>query len=158
MPPIVANLLKVTRGCRVPACGRGVGHPSLPSIRWVAIKVESGGVVNATGAWDQLEQTQRLVLTPELRQAIAILQLGTVDLAQYVENEMLENPLLEQNDEEPAIPGPRRATPGLTGSPTCLRASSPTTAIRSRRRWVRGRMNATVGIDMWPRFPASAST
>jgi RNA polymerase sigma-54 factor len=48
-----------------------------------------------------LEQTQRLVLTPELRQAIAILQLGTVDLAQYVENEMLENPLLEQNDEEP---------------------------------------------------------
>ncbi len=47
-----------------------------------------------------LEQTQRPVLTPELRQAIAILQLGTVDLAQYVDNEMLENPLLEQNDEE----------------------------------------------------------
>jgi len=46
-----------------------------------------------------LEQTQRPVLTPELRQAIAILQLGTVDLAQYVDNEMLENPLLEQNDE-----------------------------------------------------------
>ena len=47
-----------------------------------------------------LEQTQRPVLTPELRQAIAILQLGTVDLVQYVDNEMLENPLLEQNDEE----------------------------------------------------------
>jgi RNA polymerase sigma-54 factor len=47
-----------------------------------------------------LEQTQRLVLTPELRQAIAILQMGTVDLTQYVDNEMLENPLLEQNDEE----------------------------------------------------------
>jgi RNA polymerase sigma-54 factor len=47
-----------------------------------------------------LEQTQRPVLTPELRQAIAILQLGTVDLVQYVDNEMLENPLLETNDEE----------------------------------------------------------
>jgi RNA polymerase sigma-54 factor len=47
-----------------------------------------------------LEQSQRPVLTPELRQAIAILQLATVDLVQYVDSEMLENPLLEQNDEE----------------------------------------------------------
>lgn len=47
-----------------------------------------------------LEQTQRLVLTPELRQAIAILQLGTADLVEYVENEMSDNPLLEQQDEE----------------------------------------------------------
>jgi RNA polymerase sigma-54 factor len=53
-----------------------------------------------------LEQTQRPVLTPELRQAIAILQLGTADLAQYVENEMLENPLLERDDEEPADSSP----------------------------------------------------
>jgi RNA polymerase sigma-54 factor len=56
-----------------------------------------------------LEQTQRLVLTPELRQAIAILQLGTVDLAQYVENEMLENPLLEQNDEESGDSSPEES-------------------------------------------------
>lgn len=47
-----------------------------------------------------LEQTQKLLLTPELRQAIAILQLGTADLAQYVENEVLENPLLEMQDDE----------------------------------------------------------
>jgi RNA polymerase sigma-54 factor len=53
-----------------------------------------------------LEQTHRQVLTPELRQAIAILQLGTVDLAQYVDNEILENPLLEQNDEESGDSGP----------------------------------------------------
>jgi RNA polymerase sigma-54 factor len=56
-----------------------------------------------------LEQTQRLVLTPELRQAIAILQLGTVDLAQYVDNEMLENPLLEQNDEESGDSSPEES-------------------------------------------------
>lgn len=53
-----------------------------------------------------LEQTQRPVLTPELRQAIAILQLGTADLAQYVENEMLENPLLERDDEASADSSP----------------------------------------------------
>ena len=53
-----------------------------------------------------LEQTQRLVLTPELRQAIAILQLGTAELAQYVENEMSENPLLEQSDEGSAESSP----------------------------------------------------
>ncbi len=49
-----------------------------------------------------LEQTQKLALTPELRQAIAILQLGTAELAQYVENEVLENPLLETQDNETA--------------------------------------------------------
>jgi len=47
-----------------------------------------------------LEQTQKLALTPELRQAIAILQLGTTELAQYVENEVLENPLLETQEIE----------------------------------------------------------
>ncbi len=56
-----------------------------------------------------LVQTQRPVLTPELRQAIAILQLGTVDLAQYVDNEILENPLLEQNDEESGDSGPEES-------------------------------------------------
>jgi RNA polymerase sigma-54 factor len=49
-----------------------------------------------------MEQTQKLVMTPELRQAIAILQLGTTELAQYVDNEVLENPLLEVADD----PGP----------------------------------------------------
>jgi DNA-directed RNA polymerase specialized sigma54-like protein len=40
----------------------------------------------------KLEQTQKLVMTPELRQAIKVLQLSAIDLAQYVENAMLENP------------------------------------------------------------------
>lgn len=50
------------------------------------------------------EQSQKLIMTPELRQAIAILQLATVELNQYVDQEMLENPVLElkehDNDEE----------------------------------------------------------
>lgn len=42
------------------------------------------------------QQVQKLVMTPELRQAIHLLQLSTVDLAEYVSNELLENPLLEE--------------------------------------------------------------
>lgn len=42
-----------------------------------------------------LEQTQKLIMTPELRQAIAVLQLSALELSNYVEQQMLENPLLE---------------------------------------------------------------
>lgn len=46
-----------------------------------------------------LEQTQKLVMTPELRQAIAILQLSALELSTYVDQQLLENPLLEVQDE-----------------------------------------------------------
>lgn len=46
-----------------------------------------------------LEQTQKLVMTPELRQAIAILQLSALELSTYVDEQLLENPLLEVQDE-----------------------------------------------------------
>jgi RNA polymerase sigma-54 factor len=42
------------------------------------------------------QQVQKLVMTPELRQAIHLLQLSTADLAEYVWNELLQNPLLEE--------------------------------------------------------------
>ncbi|MGI1657377.1 MAG: RNA polymerase factor sigma-54 [Desulfitobacterium sp.] len=42
-----------------------------------------------------LEQTQKLVMTPELRQAIAVLQLSALELSDYVDQQMLENPLLD---------------------------------------------------------------
>jgi RNA polymerase sigma-54 factor len=48
----------------------------------------------------KLEQTQKLIMTPELRQAIMVLQMSAMDLAQYVENAMQENPLLEVKEEE----------------------------------------------------------
>jgi len=47
----------------------------------------------------KLEQTQKLVMTPELRQAITVLQLSSLELAQYVEQELLENPFLELREE-----------------------------------------------------------
>ncbi|MEA4882604.1 MAG: RNA polymerase factor sigma-54 [Clostridia bacterium] len=45
-----------------------------------------------------LRQEQRLVMTPELRQAITILQLPSLDLADYVESQILENPVLEEQE------------------------------------------------------------
>lgn len=48
-----------------------------------------------------LQQTQKLIMTPELRQAIAILQMGAMDLNEYIEDAMAGNPLLEARDEHP---------------------------------------------------------
>jgi RNA polymerase sigma-54 factor len=41
------------------------------------------------------EQRLKMVMTPELRQSIQLLQYSAVDLLQYVEEQMAENPLLE---------------------------------------------------------------
>ena len=38
-------------------------------------------------------------MTPELRQAITILQLSTLELDRYIENQLLENPLLDVGDD-----------------------------------------------------------
>lgn len=54
----------------------------------------------------KLETTQKLIMTPQLRQAIAILQLPATELTAMVEKELLENPVLEidsaESPEEPA--------------------------------------------------------
>lgn len=42
-----------------------------------------------------LEQAQKLVMTPELRQAIQLLQFTSLELNEYLEEQIKENPLLE---------------------------------------------------------------
>lgn len=42
-----------------------------------------------------IEQTQKLSMTPELIQAIQILQFNNQELSDYVQNELLENPVLD---------------------------------------------------------------
>jgi len=46
-----------------------------------------------------MEQTQKLIMTPELRQAITVLQLSSLELSMYIEQQLQENPLLELKDE-----------------------------------------------------------
>jgi RNA polymerase sigma-54 factor len=50
-----------------------------------------------------LRQSQALVMTPQLQQAIKLLQLSNLELSTYVETELEQNPLLER-DEGPAEP------------------------------------------------------
>jgi len=51
----------------------------------------------------QIRQSQALVMTPQLMQAIKLLQLSNLDLVAYVEAELERNPLLERGaDGEPA--------------------------------------------------------
>jgi len=48
-----------------------------------------------------LKLTQKLILTPQLKQAIKLLQLPQIELAQAINQELEENPFLEEaNDEE----------------------------------------------------------
>ena len=48
----------------------------------------------------EMRQSQALVLTPQLLQAIKLLQLSSLDLAAYVEGELERNPLLERGVED----------------------------------------------------------
>lgn len=49
-----------------------------------------------------IEQSQKLVMTPELIQAIQILQFNTQELESYVEEQLLTNPILELQSASPA--------------------------------------------------------
>jgi len=53
----------------------------------------------------QIRQSQALVMTPQLMQAIKLLQLSNLDLVAYVEAELERNPLLDNNTENEAAPG-----------------------------------------------------
>jgi len=47
-----------------------------------------------------ISQKPMLVMTPKLRQAIKILQMQRLELAQYISQQMVENPILEETFEE----------------------------------------------------------
>jgi RNA polymerase sigma-54 factor len=60
----------------------------------------------------ELRQSHALVMTPQLMQAIKLLQLSNLDLAAYVEAELERNPLLERvSEEEGERPLAREASP-----------------------------------------------
>jgi len=52
----------------------------------------------ALGARLELRQGQSLVITPQLQQAIKLLQLSNIELEAYVEAELERNPLLQRDD------------------------------------------------------------
>lgn len=52
-----------------------------------------------------LRTTQTLSMTPQLQQAIRLLQLSTVELQQEIDNALESNPLLEVEDQKPGQRG-----------------------------------------------------
>src|SRR5215468_10760862 len=67
----------------------------------------------ALGPRLDLRQTQMLVMTPQLRQAIKLLQYSNLEVASFVEEELERNPLLERDD-RPELPDTERAAPDQT--------------------------------------------
>src|ERR1700748_2872571 len=57
-----------------------------------------------------LRQSQTLVMTPQLRQAIKLLQYSNIEVATFVEEELERNPLLERDDST-ETPGVERSAP-----------------------------------------------
>ena len=49
-----------------------------------------------------LRQSQSLVITPQLQQAIKLLQLSSIELTEYIDQELESNPLLETDDGQEA--------------------------------------------------------
>ncbi len=53
-----------------------------------------------------LRQSQSLVMTPQLQQAIKLLQMSNVELTDYIEQEIEQNPLLEREGADGGLEGP----------------------------------------------------
>jgi len=51
----------------------------------------------------ELRLSQKLILTPQLQQAIKLLQLPNLELAQFLNQELIENPFLEEPVEEVSV-------------------------------------------------------
>ncbi len=64
-----------------------------------------------------LRQTQSLVMTPQLRQAIQLLQYSNMEASQFIEDELLKNPLLERLDGVESVSAVEPPAPVATASP-----------------------------------------
>jgi len=55
----------------------------------------------------ELRQGQSLVMTPQLQQAIKLLQLSNLELRDYIEEELAQNPILERDETNGVLPEER---------------------------------------------------
>src|SRR6267142_1467406 len=86
----------------------------------------------------EFRQSQALVMTPQLMQAIKLLQLSNLDLSAYVEGELERNPLLERPSEGP------EATP--TGE-NAVNALSEGAGEASENEWAKPGLNGSAAIE-----------
>jgi len=87
----------------------------------------------------EFRQTQSLVMTPQLMQAIKLLQLSNLDLATFVEDELERNPLLERATED-GSPADQGAEPEAV-----MRSSSD--SEQSSDEWLSGDLPSRTEIE-----------
>src|SRR5436190_20264396 len=58
-----------------------------------------------------LRMSQRLIMTPSLQQAIKLLQMSKLELVEEIQQELTENPVLEEAAEEAPAPEVREPEP-----------------------------------------------
>jgi RNA polymerase sigma-54 factor len=105
----------------------------------------------------QMRQSQALVMTPQLMQAIKLLQLSNLDLAAYVEGELEKNPLLERAAEgEPGVID--GAAEPVAAEPDSEPAQDgPADRIDDSLETSRSAIEERLGTDLENEFPDDAS-
>src|SRR5713101_7865266 len=104
----------------------------------------------------EVRQSQALVMTPQLMQAIKLLQLSNLDLDTYVDGELERNPLLErasegepaasEQDQDAAEPAPTSGGDGQAGDYIGQNLETSRSAIEDR-----------LGTDLGNVFPDDTS-
>ncbi len=83
----------------------------------------------------EFRQSQSLVMTPQLMQAIKLLQLSNLDLSAFVEEELERNPLLDRASDGPEAP--------VAGEPAAEGSTIPAVMARKAAamppRWAQAR-------------------
>jgi RNA polymerase sigma-54 factor len=81
----------------------------------------------------QVKLTQQLVMTPQLQQAIKLLQLSALELQTVVQEELVENPCLEEigEDDEPNRDGAGEGAEEAAGEPSENGAEPPSAEAES---------------------------
>lgn len=100
----------------------------------------------------EFRQSQSLVMTPQLMQAIKLLQLSNLDLAAYVEGELERNPLLERSSEEQG--GPETADAAEAAEP---RPESADEWVGDQLETSRATLETNLGTDLENVFPDEAA-
>ena len=104
----------------------------------------------------QMRQSQALVMTPQLMQAIKLLQLSNLDLAAYVEGELEKNPLLERAAE--GEPGSTEGAPDgveadFDGDGSGSTAEAQADRIDDSLETSRSAIEERLGTDLENEFP-----
>ena len=100
----------------------------------------------------EMRQSQALVMTPQLMQAIKLLQLSNLDLDAYVEGELEKNPLLERATEADAPASDSEQDRAEPGAATGGDSSDVSPDLQTSR----AAMEDGLGTDLGNEFPDDA--